>query len=352
MNGTTGLHKKKSMNKQAHNRRPNFFKRKYLVQPKAQLEVAGYFLIILAITMGLLYFGLTRTLHLLDQEVLEAHPKHEIILVSVQQLRDNLINQFFIAYTIVASIFALIGGIILNNRIFGPAYRLKMILTKLVEGKEPETMDCRKDDFLKDIFPLVKKLVEKYKINNKGMTIIELVVVVGLVGILSSIGTAQFNRFASKARQVAAKTHLSALYTAETVFRMETSSYTACLRQAGFAPEGQVRYYGIGFDNVGNNCGPIGGQSCYLYNFMGAGVMCAHPVVALGSPITASDSAYAPNVAINPAAMAFSAGAFSSPMVSNTQFVAMAIGSISPSTLPDIWTINHNKLLRNELPGF
>ena len=340
------------MNQPKQNRRPNFFKRKYLIQPKAQLEVAGYFLIILAVTMGLLYFGLTRTLHMLDHEVLQAHPKHEVLLTGIQQLRDNLINQFFFVYTIVASAFALVGGVILNHRIFGSAYRLKIILKQLIEGKEPETMNCRKDDFLKDLFPLVKKLVEKYKPNNKGITLIELLVVVGLIGILSSIGTAQFRRFAAKARQVSAKTLLAELYMAETVFKIENASYTACLRQAGFVPEGRARYYGAGFDNVGNNCGPTGTLSCYLYSFLPGATPCSSPMLSFGAPLTTSDSAFAPNIAENPMSLAIAAGAFASPMISNNQFRAISIGSISLSTIPDVWTIDQNKLLRNELIGY
>lgn len=82
--------------------------------------------------------------------------------------------------------------------------------------------------------------------NNKGFSLIELMVVVAIIGILASIAVPNFQRFQRRARQSEARTQLGALYTAQVAFRTEYQSYYTGLKEIGYAPEG-VMLYNVGF---------------------------------------------------------------------------------------------------------
>ena len=61
--------------------------------------------------------------------------------------------------------------------------------------------------------------------SQKGFTLIELMIVVGIIGILVAIAAPNFSRYQSKARQSEAKIALAAVYGAEKSFYSEYSSY-------------------------------------------------------------------------------------------------------------------------------
>lgn len=99
---------------------------------------------------------------------------------------------------------------------------------------------------------------------NSGFTLIELMIVVAIIGILAAVAIPNYQKYQAKAKTSEAKVALNAMYTAEKTFYVEYSSYTMCLAQAGYAPEGSTRYYVTGFASGSNTtqCGPSGDFSC------------------------------------------------------------------------------------------
>ena len=90
------------------------------------------------------------------------------------------------------------------------------------------------------------------RLNQKGFSLVELMVVVAIIGILASIAIPQFQKFTAKARQSEVKANLGAIAKAQGAFKAEFLGYSDCLAVINFAPEGQTRYnIGFGGDGAG-----------------------------------------------------------------------------------------------------
>jgi prepilin-type N-terminal cleavage/methylation domain-containing protein len=187
--------------------------------------------------------------------------------------------------------------------------------------------------------------MRKSILNNKGFSLIELMVVVAIIGVLAAIGVPQFAKFQAKARQSEAKGHLSAIFTAENSFKSEWNLYTVDVRNAGFAVVGNALRYTAGFDAVA----------------------CTNYITTNGAPTEVVANSQAHVTAVNAGTNAnwntvigFGAAALAlhgDADCSDTAYVAIAVGD--PRSAPtvydvgtsDTWSINQNKLVRNIING-
>ena len=164
--------------------------------------------------------------------------------------------------------------------------------------------------------------------NQSGFTLIELMVSVGIVGILASVAVPNYNRYTAKARQTEAKMNLGSIYTAEQAYATDIGGFSACLSSMGYTVKGQ--YYTTGFANA---------TVTSYSNTPGA------------TPTPCSIGA---NVTYFPASQA--AGGTPTTTVSNSNlsaitFTAVSQGSITNTTVTDTWTMTEARLLSNTVVG-
>jgi prepilin-type N-terminal cleavage/methylation domain-containing protein len=191
--------------------------------------------------------------------------------------------------------------------------------------RERGYMPCR---WLKSWLPL-----KCASCKQNGFTLIELMIVVGVIGILVSIAGPQFNKYQRKARQSEAKINLGATYSLEKSFYSEYGSYVPSFDAIGYVPEGYRRFYSV---SGCWNCrfGPwVGTVTGY------AGTISTQVYPTINTPYTQvwNDTGSCSSYEIG--TWAFT----NDPQV----FGTAAIGNIYEGGIMDIWIINESKILVN-----
>ena len=89
-----------------------------------------------------------------------------------------------------------------------------------------------------------------------GFTLVELLIVVAIIGVLSTIGVPTFKKMVQKAKKSEAKVALGALYTVESAFYSEYGVYGNNVTGIGYELDGSssTRIYSTGFPS-GAACG-------------------------------------------------------------------------------------------------
>ncbi len=168
------------------------------------------------------------------------------------------------------------------------------------------------------------------KMNQKGFSLVELMIVVAIIGILASVAVPSFQKFQAKARQSEAKTQLAALYAAEKAFHAEWLSYHPSFLDNGYSPEGQLRY-NVGFAAAGgfvNLGGYTGANSATAFNTTN---------YCPGRGCTAAVTPFTPS------------GARAS--LTQNAFVAVAVGQIDSDPAYDTWSVDNFKAFVNPTTG-
>ena len=86
-------------------------------------------------------------------------------------------------------------------------------------------------------------------LNQKGVSLIEIMTAVVIIGILTAIAIPNYQKYQRKARQVEPKLIMGGIYTSSIAFNSEWGYSTSNFIQLGFSPSGDIQYK-TGFNNA------------------------------------------------------------------------------------------------------
>lgn len=178
--------------------------------------------------------------------------------------------------------------------------------------------------------------------NQKGFTLVELMVVVAIIGILSAVAIPQFQTYQAKSRTSEAKLALAGVYSAQIAFQGEADIFHSCLFDMGYKPAS----LGAGIYNAGRgapqryyNVGLSGGAGL-VAGVANATVNCA--------PNQSYNGTKGGNVLLGAAAIP------NTIVPTNIAFRAGAAGRVDTNFAAntDTWSINQDKLIVHHQNGY
>lgn len=186
---------------------------------------------------------------------------------------------------------------------------------------------------------------------SRGFTLVELLIVVGIIGVLTTLGVPTFRRMIQKSKKAEAKVNLGALYTAEVAFHEEYSVYGNNLNRMGFEIDGSPPSltYNIGFFVAG--CTGQTTIAPLASNLQGTQLNASYPAYYSGFAATDTRAGFPINSGCVGGGNAAADG---------SSFIARAEGVVSPSYVRanpaatshlDIWTIDQGRTLINTQDG-
>jgi type IV pilus assembly protein PilA len=182
------------------------------------------------------------------------------------------------------------------------------------------------------------------KMNNKGFSLVELMVVVAIIGILAAIAVPNFQKFSAKAKQAEAKANLSAVYSAARAYSAEWTFFRCDFGRNGYGPTGNLRYsHGFVAENGAALVAgePTAAQIATGMNGINTVAYCADAEVVAS-----------PTNVCNIMAVPVAPTALGGTVCNNTNFTANARAMLLQNGVEDQWTINEQKVLTNVQPGY
>ena len=160
-------------------------------------------------------------------------------------------------------------------------------------------------------------------------------VVVGIVGVLVSLATPQYEKYQRRSKQAEAKIALGAIYGLERAFYSEYGAYLPAFNGIGYTPEGGKRWYYHSICHTDSWAGTV-------TNYNGATYTTSYG--AQNNPVTMSWSYQTGHTCAIKACSTYGSDPQS--------FVASATGQLASGLRVDSWEINETKQLKNCSVGF
>ena len=108
-------------------------------------------------------------------------------------------------------------------------------------------------------------VLERYRINNKGFTLVELMTVVAIIGALAALGVPQYKKMQRKAKRAESSMVLGVIASAEAAFYAEYNGYGNSMGGIGAEMDNDPQYYHAGFFSANSAITPVTSVAFWEY---------------------------------------------------------------------------------------
>ncbi|MCM2323333.1 MAG: hypothetical protein NDJ90_08740 [Oligoflexia bacterium] len=122
-----------------------FYKRQYIVNPRFQWELTGFFIGISLVLTGAMVWWVKRFFR--DFAVVCGTNRYQEYLVAGE---SNFLWMVTLA-GVIAFVFATLGGILLSHRVAGPLYRFRRHMMKMKDAEFVGPIHFRKNDYFPEL---------------------------------------------------------------------------------------------------------------------------------------------------------------------------------------------------------
>jgi methyl-accepting chemotaxis protein len=148
---------------EAEDPRPKWWRRKFIINPKFQLQLIGYVVVLALIIIGVLYganFYFFQRFEITGREM-GLSPNH--IYFKFLHEQNQLMTGIFAITSSVVFMIIFIWGTLISHRIAGPLYRLCKHLIDISEGKTTQDIRFRKKDFFPEVAEALNRLLQSHR---------------------------------------------------------------------------------------------------------------------------------------------------------------------------------------------
>lgn len=175
------------------------------------------------------------------------------------------------------------------------------------------------------------------KLNQKGFSMIELMIVVAIIGFLVAMGAPQYQKFQMKAKQSEAKSLLSSMYTVQKAFFAEWTQYYAHFDALGYGLEGSLGY------NIGFAANGVAGPANHP-TYSGTAATSATRIA--GEYCSMKTECNTDNSGVPVSETVTGTVTVGTPTDAVKTFTAGAVANLDSDATFDRWTIDQNKTFR------
>jgi hypothetical protein len=144
-------------------KREAYRRRNYIVNPRFQLTVSGFFILLAGMNIWVLYMAFRSMVQNFRAQTLQVDEVARGILSSFVNQQEKYMENVFILVSVVVLIYMLLGGIFISHHIAGPVFALRKNMRAVIEKDEVNDLFFRRQDFFHEVLADYNELLQKIK---------------------------------------------------------------------------------------------------------------------------------------------------------------------------------------------
>ena len=136
-------------------------RRQFLINPKFQLRITGYFLILAIVNIGIFYGCVRYFFNMFIQKGIDIGlPKKHVFFMFMDDQMYSM-NWVFFVTALITLVLLLVSGVLISHKVAGPLFRLNNHFKKIASGNDLTKLNFRDGDFFPEVAESFNEIVDQ-----------------------------------------------------------------------------------------------------------------------------------------------------------------------------------------------